>query len=163
MIVVSDTTPLISLMKLSCLELLEKLFGEVIIPEGVYDELTRNQAFHEEAEYIRSSSFIQVLPVKDLNEVIRLRQITGLDQGESEANILASTVHADTLLMDEAQGRQVAESLRIHIMGTVGILLYAYDEKLVTSSDVVNGVDTLERSGRHMGKRLKQYVLDYTG
>ena len=65
--------------------------------------------------------------------------------------------------MDEAQGRQVAESLRIHIMGTVGILLYAYDEKLVTSSDVVNGVDTLERSGRHIGKRLKQYVLDYTG
>ena len=41
MIVVSDTTPLISLMKLSCLELLEPLFGEVIIPEGVYDELTR--------------------------------------------------------------------------------------------------------------------------
>ena len=40
MIVVSDTTPLISLLKINQLDLLEKLFGEVLIPEAVFNELT---------------------------------------------------------------------------------------------------------------------------
>lgn len=40
MIVVSDTTPLISLMKADSLQLLEPLFKEVLIPEAVFAELT---------------------------------------------------------------------------------------------------------------------------
>lgn len=35
MIVISDTTPIISLMKISQLELLEKYFGEIQIPNAV--------------------------------------------------------------------------------------------------------------------------------
>ena len=42
MIVVSDTTPLISLLKIDRLEILEKLFGEVVLPEEVFTELTSN-------------------------------------------------------------------------------------------------------------------------
>ncbi len=40
MIVVSDTTPIISLLKAGQLELLEKLYGNVLIPRAVYRELT---------------------------------------------------------------------------------------------------------------------------
>jgi predicted nucleic acid-binding protein len=36
MIVVSDTTPLISLMKASQLKILKELFGEVLIPDAVF-------------------------------------------------------------------------------------------------------------------------------
>ena len=39
MIVVSDTTPLISLLKINRIDLLEKLFGDVLIPQAVFDEL----------------------------------------------------------------------------------------------------------------------------
>ena len=45
MIVVSDTTPIISLMKAGKLELLHKLFGVVYIPEAVYRELTDTKHF----------------------------------------------------------------------------------------------------------------------
>ena len=38
MIVVSDTTPLISLLKIEWLSLLERLFGEVLIPQAVFDK-----------------------------------------------------------------------------------------------------------------------------
>lgn len=38
MIVVSDTTPIISLMKAGELKLLQQLFGVVYIPEAVADE-----------------------------------------------------------------------------------------------------------------------------
>ena len=49
MIVVSDTTPLISLLKIDRIDLLEKLFGNVLIPQAVYEELTMDERFKMEA------------------------------------------------------------------------------------------------------------------
>lgn len=43
MIVVSDTTPLISLLKIDRIDLLEKLFGQVLVPQAVFDELTADE------------------------------------------------------------------------------------------------------------------------
>ncbi len=40
MIVISDTTPILSLLKAGHLELLEKLYGNVLVPNAVYHELT---------------------------------------------------------------------------------------------------------------------------
>lgn len=48
MIVVSDTTPLISLLKINHLELLEELYNTVIIPRAVFSELTSNKEFQAE-------------------------------------------------------------------------------------------------------------------
>ena len=58
MIIVADTTPLISLMKIGQLDLLEKLFGEVQIPEAVFEELIYNSNYPEESKLIRASQFI---------------------------------------------------------------------------------------------------------
>ncbi len=49
MIVVSDTIPLISLLKINRLELFEKLLGLVLIPRAVFNELTMNERFQIEA------------------------------------------------------------------------------------------------------------------
>lgn len=49
MIVVSDTTPLISLMKMGQLDLVNHLFGEVQIPNVVYEELVSNTRFPDES------------------------------------------------------------------------------------------------------------------
>ena len=43
MIVVSDTTPLISLMKIGHLDLIHHLFGEIQIPNAVFQELVYNR------------------------------------------------------------------------------------------------------------------------
>ena len=45
MTIISDTTPIISLIKINHLDLLQKLFGEMLIPEAVYRELTTNAVF----------------------------------------------------------------------------------------------------------------------
>jgi len=54
MIIVSDTTPIISLIKIKHLELLKKLFKKVIIPYAVYSELTSNSAFIDEIAEVRN-------------------------------------------------------------------------------------------------------------
>ena len=53
MIVISDTAPIISLLKAGHLELLEKLYGNVLVPNAVYYELTENPAYPDEAEIIK--------------------------------------------------------------------------------------------------------------
>ncbi|MBO4728353.1 MAG: DUF3368 domain-containing protein, partial [Spirochaetaceae bacterium] len=89
MIVISDTTPIISLLKVNRLYLLKKLFGTVLIPKAVFSELTENPRFQNEAESVKSCDFIQVVNEIDENYVSLLRRSTGLDLGESEAIYLS--------------------------------------------------------------------------
>ena len=63
MIVVSDSTPLITLMKGMRLDILQGLFGDVLIPDAVYDEVMRNAKFQKEAEQIKNCSFIKKVSV----------------------------------------------------------------------------------------------------
>ena len=105
MIVVSDTTPLISLLKINRIDLLEKLFGDVLIPQAVFDELTVNERFRLEADEIRQKKFIVVKPVNNPESASILKRAAGLDQGESEAIVLSDELKADLLLMDEAKGK----------------------------------------------------------
>ncbi len=52
MIVVSDSTPLITLMKAAQLDILHELFDEVVISDAVFRELTTNPHFPEEDDQI---------------------------------------------------------------------------------------------------------------
>jgi len=160
MIVVSDTTPIISLIKIRQLDLLEKLFENVKIPVGVYEELTSNPIYQEEVEQIRQSSFIEIVSVKDRKSVTIFRKATGLDKGESEAIVLSEEIHADSLLMDERKGRQVARQMGITITGTLGILLSAYEEKLLTAETVVECLDTMKNSGRRISDSLYDELIE---
>lgn len=160
MIVVSDTTPLISLLKINRIDLLEKLFGKVLIPKAVFDELTVDERFKIEADLIKSRQYIKVKAVKSPESVSILKRATGLDQGESEAIVLTDELNADILLMDEAKGRTISSDMGIKIMGTIGILMAAYEEHELTSDEVKACIDGLKCSGRHISQKHYQMLLD---
>lgn len=160
MIVVSDTTPLISLMKLGKLELIHSLFGEVQIPNAVYKELVSNIRFPDESRQIRECTFIKRVDVLDVHSVKLLRRSSGLDAGESEAIVLSDSLNAAILLMDEAKGRQVATQMGIRIMGTIGILLAAYQEKLLSKEEILQCIETLKTTGRHISERLYKQLVE---
>lgn len=160
MIVVSDTTPLISLLKIERLDLLNKLFGQVLIPQAVFDELTADGRFKLEADQIRQKKFIIVRAVKNPEAASLLKRATGLDQGESEAIILTDELTADLLLMDEAKGRTVSFQMGFKIMGTIGILMAAYEENELTADEVRECVEGLQNAGRHISQKHYQMLLD---
>ncbi len=54
-----------------------------------------------------------------------------LDRGEAEAIFLALQMKADHLLIDEKIGRKFAESLKIPIVGLLGVLGRARAKKLI--------------------------------
>ena len=159
MIVVSDTTPLISLLKINRLDLLKKLFVDVLIPQAVFDELTDDERFRLEADQIREKKFIVVKPVNNPESTNILKRATGLDQGESEAIVLTDELKADLLLMDEAKGRNISAQMGLRIMGTIGILMAAYEEDELSSDEVRECIAGLQHAGRHIGQRHYQMLL----
>lgn len=153
MIVVSDTTPIISLLKMNRLQLLHSLFGRVCIPFAVFEELTGNPNYQDEVSILRGSDFIQVEEVANAGDVQVIKN-DGLDIGESEAIVLAKQLSADVLLMDEAKGRLVASRYGLQIMGTVGILLQAFKDGLLSYHEIIDCVFSLRRNHRRISENL---------
>jgi hypothetical protein len=109
MIVVSDTSSVSALLRIGHCDLLERLYGRVIIPEAVESELRRR--------FDSLPDFLHCQQVSDNNEILRFTQ--ELDLGEAEAIVLARETHADILLMDELKGRAVALREGIPLIGAI--------------------------------------------
>lgn len=163
MIVISDTTPVISLLKAGQIGLLEELYETVLVPVAVYRELTENPVYQKEADMIRSKDFLSVVAVKNIKSVNILRTVTGLDAGESEALIMYDEQEADLLLMDERKGRSVAKQLQVRYIGTAGILMLAYDKNIIQAEDVKNCVDTMLVNGIRLDKKICNIVMNHVG
>lgn len=160
MIVVSDTTPLITLLKVQHLDLLQTYFGEVQIPKAVFDELTCDERFIAEAEQIRNCQFIHVKELSDDKSVNLLCRATGLDLGESEAIVLTDEIKAELLLMDEAKGRDVAKQMGLKIMGTIGLLMASYQSGIISADEIRKCIDIIRSSGRHIGEKYLKLLMD---
>ena len=159
MLVVSDTTPIISLMKDNKLGILKDLFKEIIIPEAVYNELTMNPNYPEEANTIRNSDFIRTVTLDDRKLVDIFQRATGLDLGESEAIVYSDENDADLLMMDESRGRQVAKQMSIRVIGTLGILQLANEKGLLSGREVRHCIEVLKKNERHISDELIEMVL----
>lgn len=92
MVVISDTTPLITLIKIGRLDLLEKLFENIIIPEAVYHELTLNTQFLDEAAEITNAKYIKVVDVQDTKSVELLRRATDWIWGNQKSSFIRMIV-----------------------------------------------------------------------
>lgn len=60
MIAISDTTEIISLLKVNQLALLQQLFDVVYIPMAVYKRLAENEVYPIEAQIVKDSDFLFV-------------------------------------------------------------------------------------------------------
>ena len=124
MSVVSNTTPLIGLASIQRFDLLRRLFGEIHIPQAVYNEAV--VAGREEGgakREVLTSEWIKTVNVQDRLAVEVL--LDEMDLGEAETIILARELGAEWVLMDERIGRRKLSQLGIRKIGTLGILLKA--------------------------------------
>lgn len=163
MIIVSDTTPIISLLKAEQLELLQKLYKMVLMPQAVYRELTENPVYRKEAEMVKEAGFLRVVAIENVKSVHVFRSVVGLDEGESEALILYDEQNADLLLMDEHKGRRVAKQLKVRHIGTAGILMLAYDKGMIQAAAVKEVIDLMLANGIRLGKGICNAVMAHVG
>jgi predicted nucleic acid-binding protein len=127
-VVVSDASPLICLAAIRQFNLLRILYGEVLIPAVVWQEITHIPSFssvatHEAAAEARTAGWLRVVTPNNRPLVTQLETV--LDSGEAEAIALAVECKPSLLLIDERDGRQVARTLDVPLTGTLGVLLRA--------------------------------------
>ncbi|MBE0411514.1 MAG: DUF3368 domain-containing protein [Anaerolineales bacterium] len=123
MIAVSNSSPLINLARIDQLNLLERIFGRLIIPEAVWQEVAAEGQDYAGADEIRQAKWVERASVSNRQLVHSLRQ--ELDAGEAEAIALAVEINADWLLMDERLGRQTARHFNLRYIGLIGVLQLA--------------------------------------
>lgn len=128
MIVVADTSPLNYLIQIDCIDLLPSIYGRIILPVGVAEELSHPKA----PDKVRA--WLAACP-----EWLEKRSAAGspdpqleyLGKGEKEAIQISAEINADLLLIDEKAGRLEARRRGLRTTGTLGVLLGAAELGLI--------------------------------
>jgi len=132
MIVVSDTSPLNYLILTGYVHLLEALYGRIIIPRAVWDELLKPGAPAPVREWADG------LPAwAEVREPAAPDAALNLDPGERDAITLALELQADLVLLDERRGRREAAKRGLAVTGTLGVLDAAAGRGLVELPEAV--------------------------
>ncbi|NEO88025.1 MAG: DUF3368 domain-containing protein [Spirulina sp. SIO3F2] len=132
MIVVSDTSPITNLAAIGQLNLLQQLYGQIVIPQAVYDEMVAVDPPVPGAIEVKTWDWIQTQGVTEPERAIEIRaNENAIDRGEAEAIVLAQELGADLLLMDERRGRSLATRYGLNVVGLLGALLQAKQRGLI--------------------------------
>lgn len=160
MVVVSDTTTLSNLVIIEHTHLLAALYGKIILPQAVADELRKLTSHERLVNQFLEQDWVSVRIVQRNDYINLLRQ--QVDIGEAEAIALAVEVNADLLLVDEKKGRTLAKALGLSVIGTLGILIAAKQAELIPTVGIL--VDRLiTEAGFWIHEPLRKQVLESVG
>ncbi len=156
MILAADSSALITLSLCNALQFLDILFGEVKVPQAVFDEVTKEDKKEsiELAEYLND----KIEPVSMDDYVITDFSIF---RGEYEAMALYKKLGADRLLVDDKRARKLAKLNGINTIGSLGILLLAKEKRLIER--IKPYIEIIKESDIHIKKEVINYVLDLAG
>ncbi|AKG20357.1 DUF3368 domain-containing protein [Calothrix sp. 336/3] len=159
MIIVSDTSPISNLAAIGQLELLQQLYGNVIIPTAVHQEILNSGDTDPAVLAIKSVNWIQICSIT--NNTLFQNLQNNLDIGEAEAITLAVELNADRLIVDERRGRKEAIKLGLRVTGILGILLAAKQQGLVSTIQPL--LDDLIANGFWIREELYAELLQLAG
>jgi predicted nucleic acid-binding protein len=126
--VITDTSPLHYLILIGKAHLLPALYGKIVVPDAVVQELRHASAPEEVRSWVRAlPSWCDVraprCPVPG--------ELSRLGAGEREAVLLAQEGHGGLLLLDDTEGRRAARRRALPVTGTLGVLGQAAERGLV--------------------------------
>jgi predicted nucleic acid-binding protein len=129
MIVVTDTSPLNYLILIRADNILPALFGSVVAPPSVLDEMRHFRAPEQVAAWAENPpDWLMVQAPSPFKPFGRL------DLGESDAIALAQQLRADKLLIDDRKAVKIAIELGLSCIGTLAVLELAAENNLIELS-----------------------------
>ena len=141
-----DTSVLIALERINILDVLCRIYSQIILPEAVVSEFGPPSIDCYSSEKVKSP-MLRLL-VSDLN----------LGRGEAESIVLASEIGL-RLVLDDLKARKVAENLGLKITGTIGILLKAESFADISVIDLKTIMDNATFQDPHQYSDGVKYVI----
>ena len=126
---ISNTTPLINFAEIGRMDLLESLFGVLVIPSAVESELAVKTATFPQAGKVPSLSFIRRQAPAD--QLLTASFACQVHRGEAECLTLAMEHPGSLLLLDDVAARALAEGNDLLFIGTLGCLAAAKQRGLI--------------------------------
>ena len=155
--IISNTTPIISLLKLNRLELLQKLYSGIYIPTAVYKEIEAGKS----KGYYKDLSKVDWINIIEIQDKQAVKYFLDLDAGEAEAIVLATELDADLIILDEKLVRFHAKHAALKVTGTIGILIKAKSEGLIEKLKPL--LDELTDKEVWISEKLKSEILKKIG
>lgn len=153
MIVIADTTPINYLILIGEIDLLPGLFGQVNIPEAVFQELQAAATpLIVQQWIIKPPAWFEIKNVIGAPDA----SLAHLDEGEREAIQLAEELGADLLLVDEKAARKEAAKRQLATSGTLGVLDRAADKGLI---DFAQTFQRLKQTSFYVTAAVEQFFL----
>ena len=157
MIVVSNSSPLIALARIGRLNLLASFYKRVLIPAEVHHEVTVAGRGLPGAEEVRNAPWIDVASQKAPPDPLLVRACRSLGAGERGTILLAKSLQAGLLLLDDSKARRVARDAGLAVAGCLGVLESGARRGLI--SDLRQAYTDLLRQGIRFNIRLLQDSL----
>jgi predicted nucleic acid-binding protein len=133
------------------------LFTQIFVPESVIRELQHRDAPHPVRTWaLALPSWIQ----RESDPVGIPLDMKKLHPGERAAILLAESVPADILIVDERAARTVAENRGMRVTGTLGVL---GESAARGSLDLTVAIDALRRTNFRCSPALLKSTLDRFG
>lgn len=156
--VICNTSPLQYLHQLGLLHVLPALAGEVVVPFAVDEELAVGRASGVSLPDPKTLSWINLRRPKSQPA---LPLIHDLGPGETEVLMLALEASDPIVVLDDALARRLAETLKLRLTGTVGLLLDAKRAGLIES--IAPCLDRLQTLRFRLSPRTREAVLRLAG
>lgn len=148
MIIIADSSPLISFAIINKLHLLNEIFTEIIVPLSVYEEIAQTEKKFSSKLQEWAKPYLKKCKNLDAFNAYRI----SLGKGESEAIVLSKEFKNSILLLDDKKARKVAKLENQKVIGTIGILISAKNKRLI--SDIKSSIILLEENDIHISKAL---------
>ena len=145
--VIVDTSTFIALDRIGQVELLRRLFGSVVRPQAVLDELVAGGDVYPLSASLTTADWIRTEPNPKSSS---LRPELG--SGETAVISLAYESQADLIILDDLQARLVASGLGLRVTGTIGVLLAA--QKSGAGPSINEALQLLDAAGFRMSAEL---------
>lgn len=157
-IVICDTSAIFYLHRLGILSLLKELYGNIVVPQTVAQELEKGKEEGEDVPDLAEYPWIQVKPIQ-VPKVIGL--ITDLGPGEAGVLALALEDPDALVILDDLLARRIAKLEGFKLTGTAGILLKAKQQGYIKA--VAPLIKQLQKLGFRLSDRMQQDILRLAG
>jgi predicted nucleic acid-binding protein len=129
---ISNTSCLIILANINCLDILQKLYSRIYITPEVALE------FGEDLP-----SWIEIVEVKNSNYTKILNQT--IDLGEASTIALHLEIENSVMILDDKKARNLAQKMDLKLTGTLGVIIKAHQTKIIDNMEFI--IDQFKQKG----------------